>query len=242
MYKEKIAAAFNRGAPTYGEYARHQQEWAHELLKLLPDKHFLKILDLGCGDGFLLKELSLRFPLAELTGLDISPGMIKRAEEKLSQVKDLKLIKADMERWEENEQFDLILSNASFQWIEDPKAMVNKIEHSLSPGGHFIFCTLGPQSLKQWRELYDSAFEYPDFRWWQENLQNWHCHSQKSFKTRLGCKNLNEFHSYLKGIGATAESREKQAFSRSLYHTLRNLDFSSLYYECFLFHLEKMDR
>ena len=40
--------------------------------------HF-KILDLGVGDGAFLNRLNHQMPLADLTGIDVSEEMLKRA-------------------------------------------------------------------------------------------------------------------------------------------------------------------
>ncbi|PJD93575.1 MAG: methyltransferase [Legionella sp.] len=45
--------------------------------------HF-KILDLGVGDGAFLRKLKQHFPLADLTGIDVSEEMLKRAGDGLS--------------------------------------------------------------------------------------------------------------------------------------------------------------
>jgi SAM-dependent methyltransferase len=47
-------------------------------------RHQFKVLDLGVGDGAFLRQVANFFPEAELTGIDISKEMLKKATEKLS--------------------------------------------------------------------------------------------------------------------------------------------------------------
>jgi S-adenosylmethionine-diacylgycerolhomoserine-N-methlytransferase len=50
-----------------------------EVLRTLPfarDEAF-HLLEVGCGTGFNLKRLARRFPKAQLTGLDVSPDMVR---------------------------------------------------------------------------------------------------------------------------------------------------------------------
>jgi len=44
----------------------------------------LRILEVGCGTGHNLRQLGLLFPAAEITGLDLSPAMLRIARQKLA--------------------------------------------------------------------------------------------------------------------------------------------------------------
>ena len=50
------------------------------------------ILDFGCGTGLLGLELKINFPKLNITGIDISDNMIKKAEEKMYIIKFIILI------------------------------------------------------------------------------------------------------------------------------------------------------
>ena len=53
------------------------------------------VLDVGCGTGDMLLLLRERLPLADMTGLDFSPNMLKVAEEKCRNDRAIRLIRGN---------------------------------------------------------------------------------------------------------------------------------------------------
>lgn len=113
-----------------------------------------RVLDLCCGPGLFL------VPLArcgyQVTGVDLSPTMLKRAETACAQagVPTPRLIRADMLAFREPESFDVVLNVfTSFGYFEDPadNARVLRNAHdSLVPGGQLIVDVLGKEVLAGW--------------------------------------------------------------------------------------------
>ena len=57
-----------------------------------------------------------------------------------------------------DKSFDLMVSNATFQWIDDlPKAFL-EAKRVLVPGGYFAFSTFGPKTLSELKRNYIIAF------------------------------------------------------------------------------------
>ena len=78
-----------------------------------------KILDVGCGEG---NHLSFFNPaLYSLYGLDASPLMIRRAEQRLGNNAVLKVGRAEDLPFEDNE-FDIVLFINTLEFLEDPLA------------------------------------------------------------------------------------------------------------------------
>jgi len=73
-------------------------------------KPHYKILDLGVGDGSFLRKLSDIMPQAELTGIDVSSEMLKRASESLT-LKTIEGSAADASRFLPPHSQDLILAH-----------------------------------------------------------------------------------------------------------------------------------
>lgn len=65
----------------YKKASRHQKEWGNKLISTLQLKGNEAILDLGCGDGTLTKQLFLLAPNGYVIGIDASVGMIKTAKQ-----------------------------------------------------------------------------------------------------------------------------------------------------------------
>lgn len=96
-----------------------------------------KILDLGCGWGSLSLYLARKYPKASITGVSNSGPqreyiMKKAGEENL---KNLKVLTADMNLFQSPEHFDRILSIEMFEHMRNYKRLLEKILRWLEPGG-----------------------------------------------------------------------------------------------------------
>jgi len=161
--KAQVQKNFSQNAMTYDQYAVVQKEMARELLVKIKNtgKCFRNILEIGCGTGFLTELLAKEYPLAQITATDIAPDMIVVARKKLANFSNIHFSLADGENLTANNvslepSFDLIVSNAVFQWFIDCSAAFTKYHDYLEPGGYLIFTTLGAGTF---RELYISLEE-----------------------------------------------------------------------------------
>jgi len=155
--KEVIKNNFSRYAKYYDRYSSVQYACALELINKIKINGFKKILDIGCGTGNYTKCLRTKFPLAQIKALDISSDMIEVAREKLGDEK-IEFIVADGESISFKEKFDLISSNASFQWFEDLKGALLRYKRLLNRKGVISFSTFGPDTFcelsQSLREMY----------------------------------------------------------------------------------------
>ncbi len=144
MDKEIIARNFSKRAYFYDSYADVQKKAGLEILSGMEDYSFGKVLEIGCGTGnytFLLRE---KFKEARITALDISARMVEVAQEKLKD-KDIEFIVGDGEFVNfPDEEFDLITSNACFQWFEDLEKALQKYKELLKNNGLISFSIFGP--------------------------------------------------------------------------------------------------
>ncbi len=90
------------------------------------------IADLGCGPGNSTRILHQKWPSSKITGLDKSPAMIDKASQEIPQI-EWKIFDAEKDLF--LKKYDLIFSNATFQWIVDQKALLINIKNSLNAGG-----------------------------------------------------------------------------------------------------------
>lgn len=95
------------------------------------------VLEVGVGTGRLAVRVA---PLCgKFCGIDISPKTVKRAEENLSEYKNVTLICGDFLNFRFDRSFDVIYSSLTFMHIKDKRGAVNKIARLLNYGGRFIF-------------------------------------------------------------------------------------------------------
>lgn len=149
-YKEVVRKTFSKAAPTYDRYASIQQEVARRLLGTMPANDFHNILEVGCGTGNYSLLLRSYFPQASITAVDFSPEMLKVARGKLKG--RVRFLLEDAEILKSPEKFDLITSNATFQWFEDLKKALCCCRDSLREGGHIHFSLFGPSTFCELKE------------------------------------------------------------------------------------------
>ncbi len=91
-----------------------------------------RIIDIGCGPGNSTAVLRGRWPDAEIAGLDNSPAMIERARESGIEA-DWIIADASAARFPG--AWDLIFSNAAYQWMAGQSELFSKLRSNLKPGG-----------------------------------------------------------------------------------------------------------
>ena len=119
--KKQVQIHFSKNVETYDSYANVQKSMCENLMNYIEQKYCednFNILEIGCGTGCLTEMLCRKFPNAKITALDIAPGMIEYADKKLSKY-NVNFICNDIEEFELNDKYDFIISNATFQWLNN---------------------------------------------------------------------------------------------------------------------------
>jgi SAM-dependent methyltransferase len=107
-----------------------------------------RILDVGCGDGTLTKQLIERG--ATVVGIDNSPQMIAAARSKGLDANLLDVIDMPF-----NAEFDAAFSNATMHWVREKERAARAIFRALKPGSRFAGEMGGEGNLKKLRETLD---------------------------------------------------------------------------------------
>jgi ubiquinone/menaquinone biosynthesis C-methylase UbiE len=114
------------------------QEW---VAQKIPSHRGIRILELGCGNGILWKDLSSSFPECEVILSDMSQGMLEKAhtikgtENYQFQIIDFHKIPF------EKESFDLVISNHNLYHALDLPQVLLEISRVLKKGGQFYATT-----------------------------------------------------------------------------------------------------
>ncbi|MEV6988015.1 trans-aconitate 2-methyltransferase [Streptomyces sp. NPDC093228] len=131
-----------------GQYLRHAGHRARpfaDLLARVPDLPGgpPRIADLGCGPGNVTALLAERWPTAHITGYDNSPEMLDKAHTEHEGPTPgggrLDFAPADARTWTPAQPYDLIVSNATLQWVPGHAARFPDWIAGLAPGGTFAF-------------------------------------------------------------------------------------------------------
>ncbi len=118
-------------ASLYAGNGRFVALLAESLVEALDPQPGERILDLGCGDGFLTRRIAASG--ATVVGVDSSPQMVAAAKEHGA---DARL--ASGESLPFDHEFDAVFSNAALHWMRDHDAVLRGVYRALKPGGRFV--------------------------------------------------------------------------------------------------------
>jgi trans-aconitate 2-methyltransferase len=96
------------------------------------------VVDLGCGPGNLTRDLAARWPQARVEGIDSSPEMIAKA---VASGTDPRVTFAvgDLRDWRPQQQVDVLVSNATLQWVPGHLDLLPRLVDAVRPGGWLAF-------------------------------------------------------------------------------------------------------
>ena len=146
--------ARDRDVAAFGERAqRYNEGWLGQLHHQIADRAAdlaltcapapRRILDVGCGTGYLLGRLAARAPQAEaLAGIDAASAMVEVARGAATDDR-LRFVVGTAERlpWPAA-SFDLVVSTTSFDHWVDQRAGLVQCARVLAPGGCLILADL----------------------------------------------------------------------------------------------------
>lgn len=119
-------------AKQYTMFEQHRTRPVRDLVAAIPNTEVRTAVDLGCGPGNSTEVLAGRFPQAQVTGMDSSDDMLVDARKRLP---GLNFELADIGAWHPEHAFDVILANASLQWLPDHARLYPHLVNQLTPGG-----------------------------------------------------------------------------------------------------------
>ena len=114
------------------------------LLEMIGSVEGMRVLDAGCGEGFLSRLLAKRG--AEVVAFDYSEEMVRICHDRTPE--DLSVIyhhgSAEKMSFLQNESFDLAISNIVLVDLEDYQSAIREAFRVLQPGGRYILADMHP--------------------------------------------------------------------------------------------------
>jgi malonyl-CoA O-methyltransferase len=153
---QQIARRFSAAAD-YDRHARVQRVAARRLAERiagLPLPPAPRILEIGCGTGFLTQALVEHGLAGEWLITDVSPAMIERCRARIGGAHGRRFAVLDGEYGDPGGRYDLVCSSLAVQWFDDQPAALARMRQWLRPGGHSIHTTLGAGSFAEWRSAH----------------------------------------------------------------------------------------
>lgn len=97
-----------------------------------------RVLDIGCGNGFILKALSKKVSDIEVFGFDNTFSLAKATKKRLGEKANILRASANCQLPFIDNSFDLILSTDALEHLKDPSLLLKEIHRLLKPGGRAV--------------------------------------------------------------------------------------------------------
>lgn len=114
-----------------------------------------RVVDLGCGPGNLTAMLAQRWPEADVLGLDSSAEMVERA--RTSGPSGVGFEVADLRSWRAERPVDVVVSNATLQWVPGHLELLPQLLDQVAPGGWLALQVPGNFAEPSHRLLHELA-------------------------------------------------------------------------------------
>ena len=133
MEKKDVIAFFDRLAPQWDADMIRHDDVISTILDGAGVGPGMEVLDVACGTGVLVPDYLARH-VASVTGVDISPEMIRIASEKFPQ-NNVRFLCADVELLPADRKYDCVMVYNAFPHFPDPENLIRVLSDLLKPGG-----------------------------------------------------------------------------------------------------------
>ena len=108
----------------------------NQFLDKLSLKENFRFLDIGCGNGWVVRKISQKNSCTKAIGIDKSKMMIKNAKSKILSEKESYFV-TELESWNTTEKFDVIFSMESLYYSVPMEFALEKVFKLLKKNGVF---------------------------------------------------------------------------------------------------------
>jgi len=178
--KPKIMKGVRKTFDKWAQNGRAElMEMEHEknvskFLKTIPfDKPFT-FLDVGCGNGWVVKKIAQEKYCKRSIGIDISRKMIIQAKRKLGNKKE-EFFHTGVESWDYKGRFNFIFSMESLYYADSIEVALEKIYKLLKPGGQFFCGTdfyTDNKATARWSNIMKIQMHLHSKKEWKKFFQN----------------------------------------------------------------------
>lgn len=166
-----------------------------------------KVLDFGCGGGFLIPALSR--VAGEVYGVDFSPKSVELTNQRSASIANFRGACSPTEALEQGLKFDGILAVEVIEHLSDEQlaGTLDLIKRMLEPGGVVVFTTPNDEDLTASR-LYCPECDHVFHRW--QHVRSWNAQTLGALLKEQGFRNVKAWTTDFSppvGLGAWGQVR-----------------------------------
>jgi trans-aconitate 2-methyltransferase len=155
-------------------------------------------IDAGCGTGRVTEVLLEKLPRGSVLAVDSSGAMVEAARRRFAGDPRVRVERQDLSSLEVREPVDLILSTATFHWINDHDRLFGRLALALRPRGRLVAQCGGEGNISRaTRAIGETITEEPFrpyFEGWQDDK---HYADPRSTKARLEAAGFEDVEAWL---------------------------------------------
>ncbi len=118
------------------------------VLPLLKENNKLRILDIGCGTGQLVNEISKSYEDVNYLGIDVASNMISEAKSNNIKNKNIKFKTCGIEKFKTKDKFDIIICTHAFPYFPNKEEILKKMYKMCNKNANVIIVNSSTNSLK----------------------------------------------------------------------------------------------
>ncbi len=199
-----IKKQFKKSIDVYEQHAVVQAIMADKLINALPLYDYSSILELGCGSGVLTRKLIQKVRFDKYYANDI----VEKSKVYIDKIlQDYVFLGGNALRLQVNGKFNLIISNALFQWFDNLEKSLDYFKTFLNKDGIIAFTTFSPDNYKEINVLTGLTLEYKSIDEIREILdKNFEIKYLENFEYTMHFQNPLEVLVHMKNTGVNALS------------------------------------
>jgi ubiquinone/menaquinone biosynthesis C-methylase UbiE len=152
---------------THNLYRTNREPLVDHILRCLDLTGNESVLDLGCGNGFVLRDVVSRLRAGgRAVAVDISPAMLELAQQNVTVCwVPLEFVEGRAESLPQyaDGEFDRIMANFIFHYIEEPDLVCAQIKRLLDPRGRALVSIEARNSMSEMYRMHFAAMEKVGF-------------------------------------------------------------------------------
>jgi len=163
--KEIVKKRFGNKLSTYHHEAQVQKQIAFKLASLFFETHddsINRVLEIGCGTGFLTKQILTKGSINELFLNDIADSAFEETQKVLTKLnfKNYQFLTGDAEHIAFPTNIDVVFSSSCFHWFNDLQCFFRNMHEILNSNGYFVFSSYGEENFKEIKETLNIGLTY----------------------------------------------------------------------------------